>query len=209
MTPDVITQTAFATGRIIHEGTGRPPVGAVTFAAAEGPVVGRVLEDGTFALSGYLNFLFPNLAAQNYQLTLTISLTSPQYRSGRFERTLAPVVVPLGSDFDPAPPAAPDPLVNFGTIILAADPVNIRGRVVEAANPGTPVGGASVEVLHAGPPIAAAAADASGRYRFDDIGVTAPAQIRCSAPTFKTITRDLLLDFGRLINEENFRLSPV
>ena len=209
MTPDAITQTAFATGRLLHEGTGKPPVGAVKFTAAEGPVVGKLHEDGTFAISAYLNFLFPNLASQNYPFTLTVSLTSPQYRSGKFERTLAPVVVPVGTDFDPAPPAAPDPLIDFGTILLAADPVNIRGRVVEAANPATPVVGATVEVLHAGPPVPNAGAGADGRYRFDDIGVTAPAQIRCSAPTFKTVTRDLLLDFGRLVNEENFRLPPV
>ena len=183
MTPDAITQTAFATGRVIHQGTGRPPVGVVAFAAAEGPVVGKVLEDGTFAISAYLNFLFPNLASQNYPFTLTVSVTSPQYRSGKFERTLAPVAIPLGSEFDPAPPAAPDPLIDFGTVVLAADPVNIRGRVVEAANPGTPVVGATVEVLHAGPPIPAVATDADGRYRFDEIGVTAPAQIQCSAPT--------------------------
>ena len=207
MSTDVITQVAFATGRIIHQGTGRELVGEIQINAQQGPVITRMLDDGTFVLSAYLGFLFPDLNSQNYNLNLTIQARSPQYRQGFMERQVI-VNIPMGSAFDPNPPTPPDALINMGTIVLDADPITIRGLVVEAENVDQPIQNATVEVLHAGPAIAPETTDADGRYSFDNITVTAPAQIRCSEASFGTVTRVLLLDFGYLVNEENFRLPP-
>lgn len=208
-TQDVITQVAFATGRILHQGTGEPVIGEIQITAKEGPVVDKVLADGTFAISGDLKLLFPHLDTQNYQLNLTIRANTAQYRAGFINHTLL-VAIPGGSNFDPDPPLTLGALVDIGTILLPADSINIRGRVVEAKNPDTPISGATVEVLHAGPPIPAATTKADGGYRFDDITVTAPARIRCSEPmNFKPETRTLLIDFGKLVNEESFRLPPL
>jgi hypothetical protein len=207
MSADVITQVAFATGRIIHQGTGLELVGEINISAEEGPVISKLLDDGTFVLSGYLAFLFPELNSQNYDLNLTIRARSFQYRQGFIERQLM-VTIPMGSDFDPDPPTPADPLVDMGTIVLPADPITIRGRVVEAENPDQPIQNATVEILHAGPAIASTTTNADGRYSFDNVTVTAPAQIRCSSIGFGTLTRASLLDFGYLVNEENFRLPP-
>lgn len=209
MTSDIITQVAFVSGRIIHQGTGKPVVGQVNLRAKQGPIVTKVLDDGTFAVSGYLRFLFPKLATQPYPIDLTIRADSPEFQAGFIEQAL-PVVIPMGRNLDPDPPTVPDPPVDVGTILLPGDPVNVRGRVFDGANPGTPINGASVKVLHAGPPIPAVLTGADGRYRIDGINITAPAKLSCSEPIhFKPETRVLLLDFGRMVNEENFHLAPI
>ena len=212
MTPDIITtQVAFATGRIIHQGTGESVSGEIRLTSPEGPIIGKVRDDGTFALSGYLQFLFPDLASQPYQLTLTIRAVSAQYRAGSVELTLPPQTIPAGANFDPLPPATvPTALIDYGTVVLPADPLIIRGRVVEAEDPSTPIAGATVEILHGGPPVPAVTTGADGRYRFNPLVLTAPTEIRCAEPVrFRTITRNLLLDYGQLVNEENFRLPPL
>jgi hypothetical protein len=207
MSVDVITQAAFASGRIIHQGTGEELAGQIEITAQEGPIISKVLDDGTFVLSGYLRFLFPDLSTQNYTLNLTISANSQQYRQGLVEQSVV-LNIPLGSNFDPDVAAPVDPPINMGTIVLPADPITIRGRVVEAEDLDQAIPNATVEILHAGPPIAPVLTNTEGRYSFDNITVTAPSQIRCSEPSFLTITRTLLLDFGYLVNEENFRLPP-
>jgi hypothetical protein len=207
MTPDVITQAAFARGRILHAGTGLSVVGDITIAAHEGPVIAKFLPSGEFVLSGYLDFLFPDLAATNYTLHLTVTITSPQFRAGKVVETLL-LAVPSGASFDPDPPNAPRPLIQIPTVTLAADPLTIRGRVVEAADPTAAIAGAAVEILHAGPAIAPAATGADGRYSFDGVTLVAPVQVRASHAGFVTVTRGMLPEYGLLVNEENFRLSP-
>jgi hypothetical protein len=207
MTPDVITQAAFARGRILHGGTGEPIAGDIDIAALEGPVVGRVLADGTFVLSGYLPFLFPLLATQAYTLNLRIRVTSPQLRAGAVTLPLI-LNVPAGPSFDPDPPAAPRALIQIPTILLTADPLSIRGRVVEAEDPTAPIQNATVEVLHAGPAVAPVVTGADGRYRFDGVTLVAPVQVRASHANFLTVTRAMRPEYGLLVNEENFRLPP-
>jgi hypothetical protein len=200
MTPDIIEQVAMVTGRLIHQGTGKPVVGSVRFTAREGPVADKLFADGTFAVSGRPELLFPNLALQDHELHLNIRVDSAQFRAGFVEQTKV-VPIPMGSTF-----ASP---ISVDTIDLPADPVNIRGQVVEAANPERLIADATIEVLHSGPVIPPVTTDAEGRYRFDEITVTAPAQIRCAKPiNFKTATRALLIDFGKLVNEEYFHLAP-
>jgi hypothetical protein len=207
MNPDIITQVAFLTGRLLHQGTAQPVLGSIQIRAEEGPLSATVLADGTFALSGDIRFLFPDLASQSYPLHLTIQATSPQFRQGQASLAVA-TSIPSGSNFDPDPPTPPDALIDLGTLLLPADTISVRGRVVEALNPDTPIAGASVEVLHSGAPIPPAASDSDGWYRLDDILVSGPSQIRCSHAGFKTVTRLLLLDYGKLVNEEYFRLPP-
>jgi Carboxypeptidase regulatory-like domain len=201
MSENFNTLAAFAHGLLLHEGTGRPPNGSVQMSADEGPVVGRVLDDGRFVVSGY------GVSAQ--QVHLHIHANSAQYRAG-FTDVLVVVQIPPGADFDPEPPAVPTPLVDLGAVLLPADPVNLRGRVVDASNPGAAVAGASVELMHGGPnAISPVMTDAGGHYRFDEIVVKAPITIQFSKLDFQTETRSLLLDFGKLINEENARLQPL
>lgn len=207
MTPDVITQTAFARGRILHGGTGEPVAGDIDFTAHEGPVVSRVLADGTFVLSGYLGFLFPLLATQAYTLNLTVRVTSPQLSAGAVALPLV-LNVPAGPSFDPDPPAAPRALIQIPTILLTADPLTIRGRVVEAEDPTAPIQNATVEVLHAGAAVVPEQTDADGRYRFDGAVLVAPVEVRASHANFLTVTRAMRPEYGLLVNEENFRLPP-
>jgi hypothetical protein len=199
MTEAFNPQAAFATGLLLHEGTGRPVDGQIEISADEGPVIGKVFADGRFVVSSYARFA--------NQVHLHVHASSAQYRAGF---TDFPVVVPIppGADFDPDPPVVPTPLVDLGTILLPADSVNLRGRVMNAADPELPIAGATVEVLHSGPnPISPALTDSDGYYRFDEIVVKAPATIKCSTVSH-TETRRLLLDYGKLINEEHFRLLP-
>jgi len=200
MIPDIIEQVVMVLGRLIHQGTGKPAIGSVRITAREGPVADRQLADGTFVVSGHPGLLFPNLASQDYELNLSIRVDSPQFRAGFVEQTRV-VQIPRASTFEP-------PISLPNEIALPSDPVNIRGQVVEAANPDTPVSAATIEVLHGGPVISPVTTDPAGRYHFDEITVTAPAQIRCAKPiNFKTETRALRLDFGKLVNEEYFRLA--
>jgi hypothetical protein len=198
MNPDISEQVALITGRIIHESTGEAIIGHIWITAQEGPVVGTLVADG-FAVSGRPELLFPQLSSHNYQLTLIIRAESAQFRAGVVEQQLL-VPIPLGTTFDPP--------IDVDVIALPADPVNIRGRVVEAVNPETPISGAMVEVLHGGPAIPPSTTDPEGRYHFDNIIVLEPAELRCSATDFKTQQRLLLPDFRKLLHEEYFRLPP-
>jgi Carboxypeptidase regulatory-like domain len=221
MTQDVIKQAAFITGRILHQGTGEPVVGRVRIAVREGSVVDKVLADGTFAVSGDLEKLFP----QSYPRTLTIRADSAQFRQGFVEYSLPIPIISMGSNFDPEPPILPDLPINLGTIRLPVDPaidptadpvvfqenmqVNIRGRVVRATDPDIPINGATVSILQSSVMTHSTTTNFQGRYRFDNIIVRAPAQIECSAPGFQSQTpRILQIDFGKLIHEGYFRLTP-
>ena len=145
MSSDLSKLSAFVTGRVIHQGTGEPVLGAVRITSPEGRVWSRVLDDGTFVVAADLEMLMPDLATQQYDINLMIRADSQQFRPGFIERT-EPVSVPAGSDFDPDPPATPpDPLISLGTIAFAADPINIRGRVIQAENPDQGIPGATVD----------------------------------------------------------------
>ncbi|MBC7909099.1 MAG: carboxypeptidase regulatory-like domain-containing protein [Pyrinomonadaceae bacterium] len=201
---------AYATGVILHKGTGRPLDGEIQFTAEEGTVVGKVLADGTFVVSGYEKFT---------GLKLHISAQSPMYRTGHAEFTPPVILFPPGSDFDPEPPALPTALVDVGLVLLPADKVNVRGLVVEAKNPESPISGAKVEIKHDGLTLQTTT-DSAGRYRFEEEVnakvqiingkvITTPPQITCSIAGFVSVTRILLLDYSKLVNEEHFRLAPV
>jgi hypothetical protein len=212
MIPDILKQAAFIKGRILHQGTGEPVVGRVHITAREGFVVDKILADGTFAVSGDLEQLFPKLSLQSYPLTLTIRADSAQFRQNFVEYSFL-VTIPVGSNFDPKPPALPNPLIDVGTIRLPVDlenmQVNIRGRVVPAKDPDIPINGATVSILQSSVVTHSTTTNPQGRYRFDNIIVKAPAQIKCSASGFVSQNpRILQVDFSKSINEEYFRLAP-
>ena len=194
---DIIEQVLLVIGRVLHQGTGDPIVGRVRFSVVEGTVAGKVLEDGRFAVSGRPELLFPNLAGQ--ALRLTIRADSPQWRRGSAQQTVT-VPVPVGATFDPP--------IDVGTQFLPADPVSLRGRVVEARNPDVAISGATVDVLQAGVVTDTTLTATDGRFRFDDIPVSAPAELRCARSGFVTVTRPLLIDFGLIVNDVNVRLAP-
>lgn len=122
MIADTLKQAAFIKGRVLHQGTGEPVVGRVQITAREGFVVDKVLADGTFAVSGDIERLFPELNSRSYQLTLTIRADSAQFPQGFVAYSLR-VTIPAGSNFDPKTPTPPDPLIDVGTIRLPVDPV--------------------------------------------------------------------------------------
>jgi hypothetical protein len=194
---DVVEQVAMVVGRILHRGTGEPVVGRLQFAAVEGPVLGKVLTVGRFAISGRPELLLPGLPGQS--LRLTVRADSPQYRQGFVEQAVT-VPVPIGTTFDPP--------IDVGTLLLPADPVNVRGRVVEARNPDTAVAGATVEVLQGGVVTDTTVSGGDGRFRFDDVAVVAPAELRCASVGFATLTLPLRIDFGLLVNDVRVRLAP-
>jgi Carboxypeptidase regulatory-like domain len=207
MTRDVIKQAAFARGRVLHGGTGEPVAGDIEIVAREGPVVTKFLPSGEFVLSGHLGFLFPDLAATAYKLNLTMTVTSEQFSAGRLTRALV-LNVPAGASFDPDPPTAARPLIQIPTVNLPADPITIRGRVVKAEDPTAAIAGATVTLTHAGAAIPPAATGADGRYSFDGVTLVAPVVIQAAKAGFVTISRGIRPEYGLLVNEENFRLSP-
>ena len=224
MTPDISKQALFIIGRILHQGTGEAITGQVRITALEAPVFDKVRTDGTFAISGQIDRLFPKDILPPYPVTLKIRADSAQFRQGFIEYTF-PVKILGGPDFDPDPPTAPTAPINVGTIRLPVDPsvdptadpnvyrenmqVNIRGRVVTAKDSDTPISGATLNILQSGVSTNSTTTNVDGRYRFDNIIVKAPAKIQCSAPRFQNQSpRILQIDFGKLINEEYFRLTP-
>lgn len=190
---DVIEQVAMVMGRIVHAGTGEAPVGRVAVSVAEGPVWSRILDDGTFVVSGHLPLLFAVVPGPPYTVHLRIRADSPQYRQG-FVAQDRTVTVPAGWDF-----LRP---WDAGTITLPADPVTIRGRVVEGSDPSVAVANARVELLPSG---AFRMTPLEGTYRFDNVTVAPTDQIRCRLGT-RTVTRPLRVDFTRAFHEEYFRL---
>lgn len=195
-------QVAYVKGRILHAGTGRPVVGDVRITAAERRVVGKVFDDGRFVVSAYERY---------DELHLDIHATSKQFSAGAAKLSVLVTLDP-GDDFDPEPPASPDPLKDLGDILLPQPPdkTYVRGRVVRADDPEVPIVNAQVKVELGSPPailLGSDTTDAEGRYRLDDMEIIAPATVTCSAVGFKTEARALLVDFGRAVNVENFRLQ--
>ena len=209
---ELIKQVALVTGRILHQGTGEPVLGRVNITVREGEVVNKLLKDGTFVLSGQPELLFPHLSSQSYKINLDIWVESPQFQKGFAEANIA-VTIPSGWSFN-RPVSKQEPAsTSTIVILLPADPVNIGGYVLNAANPENRIPNATVEVLQGGTVTNSTTTSANvsdrGRYRFNNISVLAPAKIRCSADNFQTETRNLFIDFSQLLIEEYFRLVPL
>ncbi len=200
MTLDMIEQVAVASGKILHEGTGKPIDGSISVDADECAIVGHFLEDGNFAVSTWPAIEFPDLATQAYLLTLAISVESKQFVEGSYEETRV-VPIPMGSTFEPP--------IDLGLIQLPADPVDIGGRVFKARDPDTPIANATVKLVQGASVTATEVTDADGRYRFNQVPVLAGAKLECSAATFRTVERPLLIDFRQLLHEEYVRLPPT
>jgi hypothetical protein len=200
MTPDVIEQVAVAIGQILHQGTGKPVDGSISIRALEVPIHGTFLEDGNFAVSTWPDMYLPDLAAQAYQLTLTIRADSQQFIEGFYETEVV-VPVPAGSTFEPP--------IDLGILELMADPLCLGGRVVEAQNPDTVISNATIDLIRGGTTVNTTQTDTEGRYRFDLITVLPDTDIKCSAPNFTDVQRKLSVDFGKLLSEEYFQLPPI
>jgi hypothetical protein len=223
---DLTRQATLITGRILHQGTRLPIVGKVRITAGEATIVDKVLEDGTFVLSAPVDLSFPELSSRSYSLNLTIHAESAQFRLGTVKYSCL-VTIPAGSNFDPElATTPPDPLIDLGTIYLPVNPVddptaapdvyrenlqvNIRGRVIQANLPEIPFQTPpTIQVVPTGAVSVLVMADADGRYRLTEVLVRSPAQIRCSADGFQTIDRRLSIDFGKVFNQQNFRLVPL
>lgn len=229
ITPDVITQVALVTGKILHEGTGKPVIGVVHITAQEFPsninpiLIDKVLNDGTFVLSGRPELLFPELAIKDYQLHLTIRATSPQFRQEFAERSLT-VTIPQNWNFvEPISKGLPTSTSTI-LVLLPADPVFIRGYVFDADNPGVGIANATITVKQGATTfttVTSADVEHRGKYSFQDpvdptqlraftITSTNPATIQCSAGGFvSSPERPLAIYFGRSLHEEYFYLVPT
>ncbi len=199
MSVDVIEQVALVTGKLLHRGSARPIDGAVRFEAVEGPVYGKVLDDGRFAVTGHPPLLMRGPGP--WTLNLRIRVFSS-------ELTTRDVTEPLAVN------VAPATMTDAGTLAFPMSPPNIdanvartiRGSVVDAVDPNPPVAGATIEIKDAVPSTVSTVTDAQGRFSFDDLVVTGPATIECTAATFKPQKRDLLIDFHFATHEVRFRL---
>lgn len=202
---EFLEQVALVTGKILHQGTGKPVFGKVRITTQFGEVVDKLLKDGRFVISGRPELLFPMLSSQSYQIHLQIRADSPQFRQGFIETNLT-VTIPSGWTFD-------RPVFQADTILLSADPVNIGGYVFDAVNPNTKIPNATIEILQdeivTHSKLTSADLNEAGRYRFNNILVLAPVQIRCLATNFQSQTRNLLIDFSKSLNQENFYLVPL
>ena len=201
MLTDVIEQVALIHGQILHGGTGLPIAGRVSLVALEGSIYYRVFKNGRFVVSGKVDRLFPQLSAQPYTLTLRIRAESTQFHAG-YAEALQSVAIPQGSSFQ-MPIALP---LLDSTFYFPADPVNVRGGVVEAGDAEVGIDGATVEILQGNVAIASTVTNSEGRYRLNNVTLTAPTVIQCSAPGFDSVTRSLLVDFSRFVHREDFRL---
>jgi hypothetical protein len=201
MSNDVIEQIALVSGRIVHRGTGRPIDGSVRIDAAEGPVIFKLLEDGTFALSANPHSFQKQIAGGSVKLSLTIRARSAEFTTGFVTESVA-VTVPVAA-FPKDQGVWKLPLVAGAAANLAR---TIRGIVTEAKNPETPVANATIEILHTGGAIAPASTGADGRFSFGEVVVEAPADIRATTFGFKTQTRQLWIDFTLGMHEEHFRM---
>lgn len=207
MTPDVIEQVAFVSGVVLHGGTGRPLSGSVVITADRGPMAMKYLDDGTFALSGRREVVFPDLATTPYTLQLKVVAKSPEWRTGGLELALAPVAVPAGHDFAapaglltvaPSPATAPP-----ATVLLPADPVSIRGRVTRS---GAVIVGATVTILPSGgPAIPPVLTNANGDYAFPGLIIPPGSSISCTFGA-TVVNRLLLIDYTLSEVREDFRL---
>lgn len=208
MTTDVIEQVALVSGKVLHRGTALPLDGTIAFESTEGEVAGRVLEDGTFVVSGRPELLFPLLATSPATFHVMLHARSAEFTQGTVDQPL-PVNVALGFAFDLP--------LDQGTILLPVAPADIaknlartiRGLVTEAADPRPAMGGVTIDILQSGAVSNTTVTDVHGRFSFDDIVVLAPAEIRATAAAFKPQRRQLLIDFHCSMHEELFRLVHV
>ena len=199
MSVDVIEQAALVTGKLLHRGSARPIHGAVRFEAVEGPVYGKVLDDGTFAVTGHSAFL--TRLAGPWKLNLRIRVFSPELTTRDVTEALAVNI-------------APPTITDVGTLAFPMSAANIapniartiRGTVVDDVDPNPPVAGATIEIKDSAPATFSTLTDAQGRFSFDDLVVIGPATIECTAATFKPQKRELLIDFHFALHEMRFRL---
>ena len=220
--PDVIEQVALVTGKILHEGTGKPIIGTVQIKVKESFVIDKILSDGTFLLSGRPELLFPELALKDYQLHLKIKAISPQFRQEFVEKSLI-VTIPKGWNFEK--PISKELPASISTIqvLFSAEQVFIRGYVFDVDNPGIGIPNATVKIQQGAKTfttLTSSDVDRQGQYSFQDLGdptkpqaftitLTSPATISCTATNFKSIlNRPLVVDFERSLHEEYFHLSP-
>lgn len=187
-------------GRAVHQGTGLAVHGTIVFSSPSGPIIASVRPDGSFAISGRPDLLFPNLATQNYAFEIELTASSAQFREG--SSTISTTVnLTTGEDFSPP--------LDAGTLEFPADPVYIRGTVTNGAEPFGAILGATVELYQNGALQDSAVTDAEGAYAFNAVVVPAPAELRCAAATYTSQTRTLLLDYGLAVNQEFFRMTPI
>jgi hypothetical protein len=218
--PDMIEQVALVTGKILHEGTGKPVIGTVQITVQEPSVIGKILNNGIFILSGRSELLFPELVLKDYQLHLNIRATSLQFRQGFSQKALT-VTIPKGWSFEqPVSKVLPSSSSTI-LVLLSAEPVFIRGYVFDVDDPGVGIPNATVKIeqgVNTFTTLTSADVERKGKYTFQDPGdltkpqaftitATSPATISCTATGFKSIlNRPLAIDFERSLHEEYFYL---
>jgi hypothetical protein len=211
MTIDVIEQVVLVSGRIVHRGTGKPIDGIVTIAASQGPVITKLLDNGTFAVSADPNLFAKQIAAGSVPLSLIIHARSPQFTTGAVTEkvdvtAMPPFDVPEAAWKLPIDPtsAAANLARSIRGAVIGADPAVPPAPNVDAP---PPVAGAKVTIAHAGAAIAPTTTDSDGRFAFEGVVVEAPATITVTKhPPFTPLTRQLLIDFTRGVHEEHLRL---
>jgi len=208
MTKDVIEQVALVSGKALNRGTALPLDGSITFSSQEGDVAGRVLEDGTFVVSGRPELLFPFLSTTPATFHVAMHAQSAEFTQKTLDQ---PLTVNIAATYPFDTP------LDQGNILLPVTPADIaknlartvRGLVTDAADPRPPLAGATIDILQSGVVTNTTTTDGQGRFSFNGLVVAAPAEIRASAALYKQQRRQLLIDFHLSMHEELFRLVHV
>lgn len=184
------------------------------------PLAERVLPDGTFAFYAVPEAAFPLLAQQDYRLRVEAS--APNYQPDAFEFDLVstagqpalvarPVPLPGIEDmhvrlFSGDPAASDDLPITTIALSLDRNPVRLRGRVVDSADPPNGVDGAQLRLNPPGGP--QVVADVEGNFEFPDpLPVELSVRIQVRAPQFENVTLTYEPDYTRPINFLTIRLQ--
>jgi hypothetical protein len=195
-----VFQTAFLKGRILHEGTSQPIDGTLSISIDEGPSIQHLLDDGTFALSGLPEELFPHLSIRAYDVHLNIHAVSNTFRDGYRDHSDT-ITIPAGRKLDPSQHHPVDSLPDAGTIYMKADPVTVRVRLLDASQNNAPLTGAAVTVV-AGTFSGGPTVISENVYEFSDLPSVDVVTVSCEKTLYHPVDqRSLRVDYSRNVQE--------
>jgi hypothetical protein len=220
----ILSRQALISGQIRDGRTGEAPGTAVAIGLLDRDVperrhglVATVTRDARFAFHGDPETALRGIATQTFWLRLEATATG--YRTATLNLEIGPapgqptrVEIPGLEREDVLEPAPVAALFTGGglpreglRLVLDPEPVRLSGRVLSAAAPDQPIGGALVEIVGGG----AATSDARGRFAFPDpLPLVATVDVRVTATGFQEHLFDHELAYGEPVNRISVSLRP-